>query len=132
LDDRTLDALHPGGGGWLERLRTSFEPAELPSRAQLTRGLQRLDPDEHPRAAAALRQACAALDLPPPDAFLFRGEGAWGASAWSTDPPVLLLGARHLRDGERHLSDAALTCLLAVELAHIRCRHPILSFETDL
>ena len=53
-------------------------------------------------------------------------------SAWPTDPPVLLVGYEHLRAGARQLDADALRFLFSVELAHIRCGHPILSLDDGL
>jgi tetratricopeptide (TPR) repeat protein len=126
-----LDALHPGGVGMLERLKQRLGGAEPPDRRTLVRGLARLEAD-HPQVAAEVERLCGALDLAPPEVYLFRGEGAWGASAWGTTPPVLLVGADHLREGPRALDLAGLAFLVAVELVHLKCDHPVLSFDADL
>ena len=133
LDDESLDGLHPGGRGWLEDLRSGLDPTEPPDLTLLTRGLERLAQADAPLAHQALEAACQRLGMEPPDAFLYRGEGSWGASAWPTEPPVLLLGYAHLREqSPHHLDLAGLTFLLTVECTHLRCRHPLLAFDQTL
>ena len=129
--DEALDALHLGGSGWLHRVRQSLDAPTPPSSTTLSRGLQTLAED-HPEAHALVERVSEALELTPPATYLFRGEGAWGVSGWPTEPPVLLVGAQHLRDGPRKLSEASLCFLIAVELAHLRCEHPVLSFDADI
>lgn len=132
LGQATLDALHPGGVGWLEQLRHQVSGAELPARSALVRGLGPLDGAVWPEARAVLEHAAEVLGVPVPDAYVFRGEGAWGCSAWPAEPSVLLVGARHLQEGPRHLEPLGLGFLLAVELAHLACGHPILAFDANL
>ncbi len=127
-----LEALHPGGVSFMERLRQGLTGAEAPNRATLVRGLERIGTDSHPEVWTAVVELCAALELAPPDVYVFRGDGAWGCSAWATRPPLLLVGAEHLRVGARQLPDAAMRFLLAVELVHLACEHPVLTFDTDL
>ena len=85
--------------------------------------------DRHPEVWSTVQSLSARLGIPPPDLYLFRGEGAWGAASWPVEPPVVLLGHDHLVDGPRRLAPAALEFLLAVELAHLSCKHPMLSFD---
>jgi len=132
FDDATLEALHPGGIGWLDRLRQTYDPSEPPDRSQLVRGLERMTVEAWPRAHRRLEDACGVLGMPVPETFLYRGEGAWGVSAWPTHPPVLLVGIEHLAPGPRELDDAALTFALAVELSHLRCGHPVLALDKSL
>jgi tetratricopeptide (TPR) repeat protein len=132
LDRDALDALHPGGAGWLDRMRQRLDTREAPERSELVRGLGRLDAARYPDAAAAVDELSTALGLDTPDVFVFRGEGAWGCSAWAVQPPVVLLGVDHLRDGPRHLTPTALRFLLAVELVHLAAGHPVLAFDSDL
>ncbi|MEN0061759.1 MAG: hypothetical protein AAGA48_06380 [Myxococcota bacterium] len=132
FDDTTLDTLHPGGIGWLGRLRQTIDPSETPDRTVLTRGLERLTEEAWPREHRAIREVSKVLGLSAPETFLYRGEGAWGISAWPTDPPVVLMGITHLEPGERALDDAALTFALAVELSHLRCGHPLLALDQSL
>lgn len=132
FDNATLDALHPGGIGWLDRLQQSIDPSDPPDRTGLVRGLERLTAAAWPREHAQLTAVCKVLGMAVPEAFVYRGEGAWGVSAWPSDPRVLLVGIEHLQPGERHLDDAALAFALAVELAHLRCGHPILAMDQNL
>lgn len=131
LEPTQLDELHPGGTGWLDGLRHAIQEAEPPPRATLVRGLERLNGDREPLATRLLSELADALGIPPPDAFLYRGDDAFGVCVWPIAEPVLLLGYAHLDGGPRKLSEAALRFLLAVELTHLACRHPLLSFETD-
>jgi len=132
LDAAELDALHPGGTGWLERVRSQVSATEPPPRADLVRGLEKLSEVDHGPARQAIDEMCAALHIEAPDVYVFRGDGAFGCSAWSTDPPVLLLGVDHLTEGPRHLSPAGLRFLVGVELVHLAAGHPVLAFDTDL
>ncbi|MBX2803934.1 MAG: hypothetical protein KTR31_40030 [Myxococcales bacterium] len=132
LSTEALAALHPGGVGVVERVRQALSGERPPDRATLTRGLGALSAKTHPLEAEILERLCDALELKVPKAYVFRGEGAVGASAWATDPPVILLGAEHLAQGSRALSPEGLSFLLAVELVHLKCEHPVLSFDADL
>lgn len=132
LPTEARDALHPGGVGFVERLRQAVDTSSPPPRAELVRGLERLTTTTHPELTAQISALCARLEIAAPHAYLFRGEGAFGCSAWATKPPVLLIGADHLSDGPRALSADALGFLLAVELVHLACEHPVLTFDTNL
>ena len=126
-----LDELHPGGVDFVERMRQAMEGSTPPSRKELIRGLE---PARQSSEALheAIQDLAQRLEIPAPTAYLFRGEGAYGCSAWATSPPVLLVGADHLGNGPRALSGSALTYLIAVELVHLACNHPVLAFDTDL
>ena len=132
LDPDTMDALHPGGVGWMEQMRTLLTHPDPPDRRSLVRGLGQLTEAEHGDLVACVKALCQRLDLDVPDVYLFRGEGAYGVSAWATSPPVVLVGHEHLVDGARQLSLDALSYLIAVELVHLKCNHPVLTFDTDL
>lgn len=132
LDAAALDALHPGGAGWLDAIRQRIDAREPPERAELLRGLGRIDPDRFPAVIETVDALSTALGLDPPDIYLFRGDGAWGCSAWSLDPPLVLLGMEHLRPGPRALVPDALRFLVAVELVHLAAGHPVLAFDADL
>jgi hypothetical protein len=128
-----LDALHPGGVGWLERARQSVDTAKAPERSDLVRGLERLAADDWPVLSEAVASVSASLGIPAPDVYLFRGEGAWGLSAWPTEPPLVLVGHDHLRDAQPvSMSRAALRFALAVEITHLAARHPLLAFDGGL
>lgn len=127
-----LDALHPGGIGVMERLRQAVTSVEPPDRRALVRGLGRLKIAEHGPLMEQIDALCVQLGIDPPATYLFRGEGAFGCSAWATDPPVLLIGAEHLGDGPRALGLDGLSFLVAVELVHLAAEHPVLTFDTDL
>ncbi len=131
LDANTLDTLHPGGVGWLDQLRQAVQEVEPPSHASLTRGLERLSAERYPETAATIGELCLALDIAQPDCFLYRGDDAHGVCVWPIDKPVLLLGHRHLEPGPFALADDALRFIIGVELTHLACRHPLLSFEAD-
>ncbi|MFK7930391.1 MAG: hypothetical protein AB8H79_19540 [Myxococcota bacterium] len=132
MDDATLDVLHPGGAGWLEGLRHQLDGAQPPSYEALTRGLDRLREAEFNSTAEVLETLADRLTLPvTPTGHVFRGTGAWGVSAWPSTPPVVLVGADHLRDGERHLPANILTFAVAAELVHLRCNHPVLTFDAS-
>lgn len=133
LDDATLDALHPGGAGWLDGLRRQLDAATPPPFDTLTRGLDRLAEARFDQAVDVLDRWSRALDLErPPAGHVFRGRGAWGIAAWPSEPPVLLVGAEHLReDDPRHLAEDELGFAMAAELVHLRCDHPVLSFDQD-
>jgi hypothetical protein len=131
LNARELDALHPAGTGWLGRIRNQLDEAEPPPHSQLTRGLERLDRDAHGDLAAQIDRIVAALGLPAPEVFVFRGDGAHGCSGWPLDPPVVLLGNDHLVEGPRHLPPAGLAFLVAVELVHLAAGHPVLAFDAN-
>lgn len=133
LDDETLDRLHPGGAGWLEEIRTSIDTPDPPPRSLVVRGLERLRPGVYPEIDAVIEVVAQRLGLPdPPPTYLYRGDGAWGASAWPVEPPAVLLGHTHVVEGPRHLSPTGLAFLLAVEFTHLRCDHPVLAFDRDL
>ena len=132
LSGERLDALHPGGVGWLERVRAQVGSKEPPSRADLVRGLERLNETEHPTTYEDIQALAHALGMGCPDVFVFRGEGAFGCSAWGTEPPLILLGVDHLVDSPRKLSRASVRFLVAVELVHLVAGHPVLAFDTDL
>ncbi len=133
LDASQLDALHPGGSGWLARVQRNISPASPPPRSDLVRGLERVEASAWPELAEASAQICEALGLSPPDLYLFRGEGAWGLAAWPTKPPLVLVGHDHLRpDHPRHLDPGALRFALAVELTHLAAKHPLLNVDGSL
>lgn len=133
LSGSALDALHPGGVGWLERARQSVDTASPPERAELVRGLERLEPASWPVLAAAVAEVSTALGIDSPDVYLFRGDGAWGLSAWPTEPPLILVGHDHLRDDHAlAMSRPALRFALAVELTHLAAKHPLLAFDGGL
>lgn len=128
-----LDALHPGGVGWLEHVRQSVDTASPPPRTELTRGLERLQPERYPVLGAAVQDLSTRLGIEPPEVYLFRGDGAWGLSAWPTEPPLVLVGHDHLEEaGPLAMSRPALTFALAVELTHLAARHPLLAFDGGL
>ena len=131
LNAEELDALHPGGRGWFAALRRTLEPVAPPDRSDLLRGLETLERD-WPEAVERVAALCAALGMSVPQAYLYRGEGAWGAAAWALDPPVLLVGREHAPGGMREISEQALSFLLAVELVHLAADHPILQMDTSL
>ena len=132
IDDPSLDALHPGGAGWLFELRRRLDANEPPSFTALTRGLDRLREAECTDTARIVEELSEQLELAaPPTGHVFRGVGAWGISAWPSKPPALLVGVQHLRPGERHLDEAAMRFALAAELVHLRCDHPVLIFDAS-
>ena len=131
LSSRALDTLHPGGIGWLDQVRSSLQEPERPPRATLVRGLERLGADSYGDAVAIIDALSAALDLAPPETFVYRGDDAYGVCGWPLESPLLLVGYQHLDDGPRRLSKEALRFVLAVELTHLACRHPLLGFESD-
>lgn len=133
LSAEVLDGLHPGGVGWLESARQSLDTAAPPSRKDLTRGLERIQPSGWPLLAGAVEEVAGALGIDPPDVYLFRGEGAWGLSAWPTEPPLVLVGHEHLVDGhDQSMSKEALRFALAVEITHLAAGHPLLAFDNGL
>ncbi|MEZ4317537.1 MAG: hypothetical protein R3F61_08530 [Myxococcota bacterium] len=130
-----LDALHPGGLGWLERARQNLDTSEPPPIKELTRGLEKVVPARWPRVSAAISSLAEALSIDPPDTYLFRGEGAWGLSAWPTAPPLVLVGADHLDTDDAHplgMRREALAFALAVEMVHLAAGHPLLAFDGGL
>ena len=132
LDRAQLDALHPGGAGWLDTVRQRLDTREAPPRGELVRGLGRLDEARYPDAVRAVADISEALGIDAPDVYLFRGDGAWGCSAWGTNPPLVLLGVQHLQPGPRTLTPTGLRFLVAVELVHLAAGHPVLAFDSDL
>ncbi|MBT3220539.1 MAG: hypothetical protein HN348_15740 [Proteobacteria bacterium] len=132
LDDKALDALHPGGVGWFAKVRARIDAVEPPERSTLTRGLEKLGEEAFPIAYRALRRACEALGMDEPHAYIYRGEGAFGCSGWPTDPPVLLVGRENLPGGPRELGFDGLVFAMAVELAHLKCEHPLLMEDASL
>lgn len=133
LDAAQLDRLHPGGVGWMERTRHRLDTSEAPPTSQLVRGLEVLSERTWPELVTLVETLAGRLDLTPPPVYLFRGQGAWGMSAWPTSPPLLLVGHDHLAEGHpQHLGDAALRFSLAVELAHLAARHPLLAFDKGI
>lgn len=132
IEAEALDALHPGGLGWLDRVKTKVQTAQPPARATLVRGLERLTKDSFEAAFQTLDALSAALRIDTPDGFVYRGDDAFGISAWPLEAPVVLVGVEHLEPGPRHLSPAALRFALAVELAHLAAEHPLLAFESGL
>ena len=131
LDAEQLDALHPGGVGWLDNLRHAIQEVERPERATLVRGLEQLTAERYQKATTIIQELSAALGIEAPDCFLCRGDDAHGVCVWPIDEPVLLLGFQHLDEDPCRLSERALRFLLAVELTHLACQHPILAFESD-
>ncbi len=132
LNAGELDALHPAGTGWLDRVRHQLDGEDPPTHAQLTRGLARLDREARPVLAAHVDRIASALGLPAPEVYVFRGDGAHGCSGWPLDVPVVLLGHDHLvPDGPRLLPPEGLAFLVAVELVHLAAGHPVLAFDAD-
>ena len=128
LGSEEVDGLHPGGSDWLARLRRSLDPPEPPAHHEVVRGLGPLS-ETSESATSLLHEVCDRLGLPRTDAYVYRGEGSWGVSAWPTRPPVLLVGFEHLKDGPRQADDGAMRFMLAVELAHLRCGHPLVELD---
>lgn len=131
LDADALAALAVRDRGLLGDLRRWLDGEAPPPRATLIRGLEPLE-QGHADLAARVADLSWRLGLPPVDAFVFRGADAYGASAWPLEPPILLVGHDHLVDGPRRLDPAALDALLAVELAHLACEHPMLDVDASL
>lgn len=127
-----LDALHPSGMGWLDALKQAlaWSPTAL-DREDLVRGLQPLA-EEHAHLLDDIGELSSALGIRAPEAFIYRGAGSVGVAAQPTQPPVLLIGAEHLREGRRSLSREQLRFLWAVELTHLAARHPILDNDPTL
>ena len=132
LNKAALDALHPGGAGWLEDMKQWLDGPAPPARDQLIRGLERLESSSFPAAFSAVNDVCRRLELMPPATYVYRGDDAFGMSAWPVTPPVLLVGHQHLVEGPRFMDGDALTFALAVELAHLAGGHPLLRFESSL
>lgn len=124
-----LNGLHPGGGGWLERFRTSIDSAVPPDRAILVRGLERVRAERYRELDHMVACTAERLGLAAADAFVFRGDEAYGLCAWPLEPPLLLVGQAHLEPGPRFLTGRALHYAVAVELAHLACRHPLPSYD---
>ena len=127
-----LDRLHPGGADWLQGVKGWLDAPAPPARDQLTRGLERLESTSFGEAFAAINDVSRRLEIMPPVSYVYRGDDAYGMSAWPVSPPLILVGHQHLIDGPRHLSGDALTFAVAVELVHLAAEHPVLSFETSL
>lgn len=117
------EAIAPGAPSWLANLSEAVLGPPLPDRAALVRGLEPLE-GAMPEAQAVVRALALSLQTAAPEAFLFRGDGAWGVAAWPTRPPVLLLGAAHAPGGPRALSSGPLRFALATTVAHLACGHP--------
>lgn len=133
LDRPVLDGLHPGGEGWLGRVQRSLDVREPPPIRDLTRGLERIDGDRWAAISQPLGELSDALGMPVPAAYLFRGDGAFGLSAWPTAPPLVLVGHEHVDpDGRLALSPPALRFALAVELVHLAAGHPLLGYESGI
>jgi len=128
LGPEELAKLHPGGTSWLEQFSSSLQDSELPQRSQLVRGLEATQAGE-PLALPVLSEA---LQMPCPEAFWFRGEGAHGCSSWPLDPPILLIGHHHAKAGARSFSEAEWRFALGAELAHLTCKHPVLTTDENL
>ena len=132
LSKTQLDALHPGGAGWLSDVRKYFDAPTPPPRDQLIRGLERLESNTFAHVFEAIGDVCNRLGMVPPATYVYRGDDAYGMSVWPVEPPVLLVGHQHLVEGPRHLAGDALKFGLAVELAHLACDHPLLDFDDSL
>ncbi len=121
-----LGTLNEATTGWQERLQRMFDTDEAPARRALVRGLDRLE-KLAPEADEAIRTLAGAMRIPrTPEGWIYGGEDAFGTAGWATAPPVILVGRDHLEPGPRQLDPAALRFLIAVELAHLACRHPLL------
>ena len=127
VDD--LNGFHPGGGSWLERVQTSIDSAKPPDRAALVRGLERVRAEHHPELDAVVARTSDRFGLGAVEAFIFRGDEAFGLCAWPLKPPVLLVGQAHLEPGPRFLAGPALHFAVAVELAHLACQHPLPTYD---
>ena len=132
LTPERLDALHPGGVGWLAQISTSLPQPEVPSFEELTRGLDSLREARQDEIHTQLLRVSKTLSLSPPAAFVFRGKGAIGVSVWPSSPSVLILGWQHLDEGPRRWSAEEAVFSLAAELAHLACEHPVLAFDQNL
>ncbi len=132
LNKEVLDGLHPGGAGWLADVKQWLDVPTPPARDQLTRGLERLESSTYGPVFQAINDVSARLEMMAPSTYVYRGDDAYGFSAWPVHPPVLLVGHQHLVPGPRLLSGDALTFAVAVELVHLACGHPLLSFESSL
>ncbi len=132
LSREALDALHPGGAGWLDSLRHAVDTTAPPERATLVRGLDRVEATRAAWVADCVSAIAERLGMEPPPTYLFRGDDAYGASGWPTEPPVLLVGALHFVEGDRAVDRQALAFPIAVEMAHLACGHPVLAFGHGL
>jgi tetratricopeptide (TPR) repeat protein len=128
LNAEELAKLHPGGTSWLEQFSSSLQDSQLPQRNQLVRGLEATNPGE----PAALQVLSEALHIPCPEAYWFRGEGAFGCSSWPLSPPLVLIGHQHAEEGPRAFSAAQWRFALGAELAHLKCEHPVLTTDENL
>lgn len=129
LSEAELESLRLDKSGWLDRASQALSETLPPSKADLTRGLAPIT--EGPAYELWLRLS-QGLRLTPPAIYRYCGEAGYGASAWPTEPPVLLLGDRHLQDGQRRLSEKALAFMLAVELSHLAYHHPLFGLSSAL
>ena len=132
LSKARLDGLHPGGEGWLEDIKRWIQAPNAPERDHLIRGLERIESSTYPDIFRAVGDVCQRLETQPPVMYVYRGDDGFGLSGWPVQPPLLLVGHQHLAEGPRHLSGDALTFAVAVELVHLACGHPILSFDSSL
>jgi tetratricopeptide (TPR) repeat protein len=128
LNDEDLAKLHPGGTSWLEQFSSSLQSSELPPRAQLVRGLEAAKTGE----PAVLEPLCTLLSMPQPEAYWFRGEGAYGCSSWPYAPAILLIGHHHREEGPRRFTEPEWRFALGAELAHLKCEHPVLTTDENL
>jgi len=130
LTSEDVELTRPAARNRLRRVLDRLREPTGPDRSLLVRGLdplEHVDPDAAERIAALARAA----GVGKVDVRVSRGEASFGASAWPTSPPVILLGVDHIRPGPRELRAPALDHLFAVELAHLRCRHPLMAWEGD-
>lgn len=132
LSAAALEQLHPGDQDWWDEVRTQINLPKLPARDALIRGLSRLEGTEFPEVFDLVAALSHGLGLEPVPTYVYRGDDAVGLSGWPTQPPVLLIGVEHLREGPRKLSLASLRFALAVELAHLAAGHPVLAFDDSL
>ncbi|MCK6507429.1 hypothetical protein L6R53_29370 [Myxococcota bacterium] len=127
LSPSDLDRLvHPGigGGGPVSALATALARVEPPDTGALADYCERLDPAQHPAAAAALAEAAQLLGLPAVPAFVSRGQRNVGLRAHERPEPFLLVGGAHLDPASGLcMRPAELAFAVGAELAHLRWHH---------
>lgn len=123
LEQRLQHPLARGGGRLATRLSELVAAVPEPDLGFLRDFCEELSETRHPDATRALTRAARLLNLPRVSAYVSHGARSVGLRAFGSSEPFVLIGERHLTNGDCSLRGTELDFALGAELAHLAFGH---------